>query len=218
MSDQTAARIGGWAGVVGGSLGGLAAVLLLTVPPAVSPDRFSYPLEGGTYVAVQVIFCLHHFVIAVALLGFWRAGLAGRGRFATTAACLSVGTMLLLAAQELVSIAGVDAPLISPLTDAISAGYGVITIVLGIGLVLLGIAAARARILVGIGRWAMFITGAYVFFPLLPAIFAPFAVGRVALGVWLLLFAWTGLVMLRWAGSSASPVEATRDVTAGTPS
>ncbi len=216
MPDHAVARIGGWAAIIGGILGALAAVLLLTIPPMVSVDRYSYPLDGGGYVAVQISFFLHHIVVAVALGGFWKAGLAGRGRFAGTAGWIAVAAMMLLAVQELVSIAGVDAPLVSPVTDAISAGYGVITIVLGIGLLLLGIAAARARVLVGSGRWAMLITGIYVFIPLLPAIFAPFALGRIALGAWLLLFAWIGIVMLRWAGSSPAAVDAPRGAAART--
>ena len=203
MNTNRIARIGGWTAVAAGILGAAAGITLLAVAPQVSPDVFSYPFTSGGFAAIQSAFFIHHLAMAFALAAFWRAGLAGAGRFATVAAWASVGVMLLLAVQELVAILAADAPHPSPTTDIIEGAYGMISLALGLTLVLYGIAAARARVLTGAGRWALTIVGAYLFVPLTPAIFAGFVAGRIAITVWLLLFAWWGLVMIRWADAAA---------------
>jgi hypothetical protein len=39
--------------------------------------------------------------------------------------------------------------------------------------------------------------GLYLFVPVFPAVFAPMALGRIAIGTWMLLYAGIGLAMLR---------------------
>jgi hypothetical protein len=39
--------------------------------------------------------------------------------------------------------------------------------------------------------------GVYVFVPLLPAIFGPMVLGRIAIGVWMLLFGALGVALTR---------------------
>ncbi|MET0784261.1 MAG: hypothetical protein ABWY53_08010 [Leifsonia flava] len=201
MDVRTVARAGGWAGIIGGVVGVGAAVFLIVVPPAVPDDVFNYPLDPDVFIAVQVAFFVHHLVIAFALWAFWRAGLAGTTRFATVSAISAVAVMAGLGVWEVLVLSATGLPYPAAETAWIDTGYGLLSLGCGVTLVMLGIAAARARVLVGAARWIVLISGIYVFVPMVPALFAGLVLGRVALGVWLLLFAWMGISMLRWAGA-----------------
>lgn len=204
MNEHRMARVGGWTAVIAGLVGAAAAVALLVVPPQVGADVFSYPLDAAGHAVVQSAFFVHHLAMAFALFAFDRAHLAGPGRFARVSAVLSIVLMIALAVQELVAIAVASAPYPSPETSAVEAVYGLLSLLLGVALVLFGIAAVRARVLAGAGRWSLLAVGVYLFVPLTPAIMAGFVAGRIAIGVWLLLFAWWGLAMVRWADAPAA--------------
>lgn len=204
MGVRRWAKTGGWALVVAGVLGAAAAAFLMVVPPAVTEDRFSFPLTASGYVVIQVSFFLHHLLVVWGLWAFWRAGLAGRGVLAAIGGIAASATMAALSVQELITAGAAEATYPSPQTDAIEGVYGVITLAAGAALVVLGIASLRARVLPGAGRFVMLILGVFVFVPLTPGIFGPFLVARLVIGVWLLLFAWLGVVMIRWAAAGAS--------------
>jgi len=70
----------------------------------------------------------------------------------------------------------------------------------GVGAVLVA-----AAVLPGWGRWVPLVLGAYVFVPLFPAVFGPMVLGRIAIGVWLLLFAALGVALVRAAQEEARP-------------
>jgi hypothetical protein len=56
---------------------------------------------------------------------------------------------------------------------------------------------ARRPVLPGWGRWLAPALGAYVFVPMFLAVFGPMVLGRVAVGVWLLMFAALGVALMR---------------------
>lgn len=201
MSARTLAISGGWAAVVAGLLGAGAAAFLLFVPAVVGVDRFSFPLTATGFAVIQVVFFVHHLLMVWALWAFWRAGLAGRGVLAAIGGITSVVTMLALSVQELIAIAAADSARPSPLTDVIESAYGILTLATGAALIVFGIAAVRARVLGGVGRWLVLVIGVWVIVPLTPAIFAGYELGRIAIGLWLLLFTWLGAEMIRWARS-----------------
>ncbi|QEO13822.1 hypothetical protein FLP10_04840 [Agromyces intestinalis] len=204
MSRRTIARAGGWAAIVGGIVGAASGIALLVVPPAAPPDVFNFPLAPEVFAINQWVFLAHHLVIAFAIWAFWRAGLAGRGRLAATGATLAVGAMTVLAVWEIVAISGTGLPYPGDETAWIDAGYGLCSVVNAIGMILLGVAAARARVLTGPARWSVLAIGVYVFVPNLPLLFAGIVIGRITLSVWMLLFVWLGWGMLRWARAAAS--------------
>ncbi|TFD34165.1 hypothetical protein [Cryobacterium cryoconiti] len=206
MRARRVAISGGWAAVVAGMLGAGAAAFLLVVPPVVEADRYSFPLTAAGFAIIQIAFFLHHLLVVWALWAFWRAGLAGRGVLATIGGIASVLAMLALSVQELLVINAADSAYPSPLTDVIEAAFGTITLATGAALIVLGIAAVRARVLSGSGRWLMLGIGVWVIVPLTPAIFAGFELGRIAIGLWLLLFTWLGAEMIRYARTSNAAV------------
>ena len=56
---------------------------------------------------------------------------------------------------------------------------------------------AKSSGLTGWRRWLPLILGSYVFVPLLPAVFAPYVWGRIAISVWMLQFAGLGWMLIR---------------------
>jgi hypothetical protein len=209
MKDRTWATTGGWALVVAGIVGAGAAVALILIPPAVAPDRFSFPFTETGFVIIQSAFFVHHLLVVWGLLAFWRCGYAGRGALAMTGGLAATASLGALAVQELVSISAAGAAYPSATTNMIEAVYGMISLASGVGLLLLGVATARARVLPGIDRFIPLLLGIFVFVPLTPAIFGPFVLARLAIGTWLLLFAWLGVAMVRHAKSALPAADST---------
>jgi uncharacterized protein YhhL (DUF1145 family) len=201
MESFRIARAGGWAALAAGVFGTVAAVVLIFLPPAVPEDVFSYPLTAEGHLVAQVVFGVHHFVAAFALWAFWRAGLAGPGRFAAVSGIASAAIFALFGVWEVVVGAFGNEPVPSPTVDAIDSVYGVLSLLNAVALVVFGIAAARARVLGTVSRWIVFIFGAFLIVPGLPLLFVSFVAGRVVIAVWLLLLAWLGIAMLRWAAA-----------------
>ena len=70
--------------------------------------------------------------------------------------------------------------------------FGVASILIGVGLVLAGVAAARADEWTGWRRFVALICGVAVFAIVIPGILGPFLVARLASTVWMVMFAALG--------------------------
>lgn len=195
--ESTTTRTGGWMLMVAGLTGAASAVFLAFVPPVVGQDMFSYPLAPAAFTGVQVFFFVHHLALVVGLLAVWRAGYAGRGPLATAGVVGAAGTMGLLAVQELVVISATRSIVASREVAAIGGVYGILSILNGLALIVLGIAVIRAGVWSGWRRHITLALGVYVIVPLTPAIFGPFVVARLVIGLWVLLFAALGWALLR---------------------
>lgn len=190
-------RSGSLALIAAGLFGPVSAIFLSVVPPAVAEERFSYPLDAGGFTAIQILFFVHHLALAWGLWAVWRSGAAGGGRLATIGGVGSVVSMVLLAGQELVAISAAHASYPSTTADTVGGVYGVISIVNGLALIVFGVAVLRARRWTGWARWLPLVLGVFVIFPLTPAIFGPFVLARLTIGVWVLLFAALGWALSR---------------------
>lgn len=180
--------------VVTSLLGVACAVAVIAWPPQVAETQYSYPFDATTYAGAQIIFALQHAGVFAGLYGLFL--LAG-SRLARTGLILaSVGT-LVLTGCELFAITAARDLAGSPQADLVDNSYGVPTILMGIGLIVAGVGLARERVLTGWGRWITLAVGVYLIFPLLPAVFGPLVLGRIAIGVWLLLFAALGFALMR---------------------
>jgi hypothetical protein len=107
----------------------------------------------------------------------------------------AIAGMSLLALVELVAISAARSSLSGPPSAMLNVLYGVTSILTGLGLVLAGVAVRRARRWTGWRSWLVLALGVYVFVPLTPALAGPFAVARIAITVWMLLFAVLGGVL-----------------------
>jgi hypothetical protein len=189
----------GWLCLVAGLLGLASAILLMAVEPSVGRDRFSYPFTSGAFAVIQVWFSVQHIGLLAGLYGLWRSGAVGTsplGRWGAWGAVLGMG---LLTVTELVAISGSDSVRPSARTDVIGSLYGIATILLGAALIVAGIAAIRAGQWRGWRRLIPLILGVYVFVPFIPALFASYVLARLAVGGWMLGFAFLGWVLLSTA-------------------
>jgi hypothetical protein len=195
-SDERFVRRAGAVCLAAGVLGAASGVFLAVAPAEVGADVYSYPLAAEPFAAIQVFFFLQHLGLALGLLGVWRARALDGGRLGRSGLAAALGGMALLAIVELVAISAAESPYPSPRTDVLDGLYGVSTTLIGIGLVCAGAAALR-------GRWRgwrgllLLGTGVYVFVPMMPALFGPFVLARLAIAGWMLLFAAIGWLLLR---------------------
>ena len=193
----------GWVCLVAGILGLASAIFLMAVEPSVGPDRFSYPFTSGAFVVIQAWFSVQHLGLLAGLYGLWRSGAVGTerlGRFGAWGAIVGMG---LLAVTELVAIGGSDSVTPSARTDMIGSMYGVSTILIGVTLIMAGIAVIRTGQWQGWRRVLPLILGVYVFVPLTPALFASYVLARLTVGGWMLGFAFLGWALVKTAQETA---------------
>lgn len=184
-----------------GLVGAAQAIVMLAWAPQVSDDRYSYPFTGFGFVVAQTSFFLQHLplVVGVAALLWLPATRASRtARIATGAA--AVGLML-LAVNELITIAAYDAATDSSLATLVNNLYGPPVILIGAGLVVSGVTLLRQDSAAGVGARlipaVVLVLGIYVFVPLTPAIMGTFTAGRLGIGGWMLLFGVLGFGLTR---------------------
>jgi hypothetical protein len=141
----------------------------------------------------QTWFAIQHLGLALGIWALWKL-IERRNRIGYYSA---MGGMLALSLTELVAIIPATQPMDAPMVVALGAIYGVVTIVIGAGLVALGVTALRSGALAGWRRWVPLSLGVWVFFPMLPGIAISFLAARVTITAWMLLFAALGWVLRR---------------------
>jgi hypothetical protein len=150
-----------------------------------------------------VWFAVQHLGLLAGQVALRSSGVAGPGRGARWGHGIGIAGMALLTLTELVATTAAEDPYPSPLTDMVDGLYGVASIAIGAGLVMVGVAVRRSRAWDGWRRWVPLVVGAWVFVPMIPAIMAGFLPARLAITMWMLLYAALG-----WALATGS---ATRD-------
>lgn len=183
--------------LVAAILGALAGIFLAAVPAQVSENRWSYPLDSGAYSAIQVFFALQHLGLLAGLVALAPAGAVPATRTASGGWVTALVGMVLLTLTEAWGASAGDAPAVGAVANRLGAAYGVATLVLGIGLMVVGIASYRAHCWPGWRRYLPLALGVWVFLPMLPALFGPNAAARLAITGWMLLFAALGWALLR---------------------
>lgn len=184
-TDTRSRTLARW-GVAGGLIGATQATVLSFWPAQVPPDMFSYPQTPSGAAVAQVTFALQHLLLLAGLVALL---LVAGGRLLRAGLWAAIAAMVVFAVQELVAISAVGEPADSPLAGTIESLYGIPTIALGLALVVAGVGALRGGVLPG-PRWLLLATGLFVFVVLIPALMGPFELARIAIGVWMLLFAW----------------------------
>jgi hypothetical protein len=178
--------------LVGAVIGVISGLVTAFIPPAVSSDWYSYPYTPTGFLVAQVVFILNHVLLLVGILGLARSGAAGTGLLGRVGLWISVLGMATLTVCEVGAMTLATSPYPSPRTDFMDMSYGVASILIGLGLVLAGVAVARAGEWTGWHRFVALICGVAVFVIVIPGVFGPFLAGRLALVVWMLMFAALG--------------------------
>ena len=180
---------------VAGILGAASGIFLAVYPGQVAEDMFSYPLTAGGFTVIQVWFFVHHFGLLAGIAALARAEIMAPGRSARWGTSLAAPGMALLAVTELIAITARNSTYPGDGTALLDVLYGVSTIAVGAGLILAGIAVRRR------GRWTgwrslvVLATGIWVFVPMTPALLGPFVLARLAITLWMLLFAALGYAL-----------------------
>lgn len=125
---------------------------------------------------------------------------AARGALSVTGAASSASGLLLLTGGENWALRLTNTANSGPGASGLDTAYGLGTIMTGVGLVLAGLAVARARRWHGWARWTPLPLGIPVFVVVLPGIFGTFLEGRLAIMLWLIVWAALGAALIREAG------------------
>jgi hypothetical protein len=195
----------GWVCLAAGLLGLASAIILIVIQPSVGIDHFSYPLAPGGFAVAQVWFFVHHFGLLAGVYALWRSGVVGTGRLARVGSWGAIVSIALLAACELVAISAADALRPSGRTDTMDSLYGISSILVGITLIVAGVSVIRTGRWQGLRRFLPLALGVYIFVPLTPALFASFLLARLAIGGWMLGFAFLGWALIRTAADAGRP-------------
>ncbi len=186
------------AGVVclaAGILGAGSGIVLAVWPGKVAENMFSYPLTAGGFTVVQIWFFVQHIGLLPGIAALGRAEAMAEGRSARWGAGLAASGMALLAVTELIAITARNSTYPGGGTGLLDALYGVSSLAVGVGLILAGIAVRRRRRWTGWRGLVVLVTGTFVFVPMTPALMGPFVLARLAITVWMLLFAALGYAL-----------------------
>lgn len=197
----------GCLGAVASVLGALSAgvILLVATDPMTGDDRYSYPFDPGWFSVAQVFFTIQHLAMLPLFAGLLLLERQRRSRALRIGTWVAVAGQLTLTAAELFALTARDVATTSSTADAVNTSYSVPTLLLGVGLTVAGVGALRTDLLPGAARWLTLALGLYVFVVLLPAIFGPMAAGRIAIGVWMLMFAALGLALVSRGRGASRP-------------
>jgi hypothetical protein len=183
--------------LVGGLIGAVGGLATAFVPAAVGADRFSYPYRPGWFLVAQAAFLVNHVLLLACVVGVLRSGAAGPGRLTRWGGALSVTGLAALALCEALAMPLWRASESSPAAGLLGAGYGLSSLLIGTGLVLLGTAVVRTGAWAGWRRWIVLACGAGMFLVAVPAITGPFLAGRLGLVAWVALFVVLGATLAR---------------------
>lgn len=190
----------------GGLIGFVQAIAVLAIPASTTEDRYSFPFTETGHVIAQLSFFLQHLPLVAGLALLLSRPLVRSSRTAKAGVAAGLGGMVLLAVMELVAISAAGEATDSSRAELVNALYGVPTILIGVGLLVAGIALLGSKAAsVDTAPWVplvLTILGAWVFVALLPGLMVSHVLGRLAIGGWMLLFAalgW-GLAHRRTAG------------------
>ena len=192
LSTTAANRRAGAVCLVAGVLGAGSGLYLAVAEPRVPDSQFSYPLTAAGFVAIQLWFCVQHLGLLAGQVALRSSGVAGPGRAVAWGHGLGIAGMALLTLTELLAIAAADDPYPSSLTNVLDALYGVASLAIGVGLVIVGAAVRRVGAWTGWRAWLPLALGVWVFVPMTPAIMAGFLPARLAISAWMLLYAALG--------------------------
>ena len=203
-STASRLRVYGLVGAVASLVGAASAVAIIAWDPTVDENRFSYPFDAASYVIAQSFFVLQHLAMLPLFLGLLILERQHRSRALRVGTWVSLAGLVLLTVMEGVAISARDAAIDDSTGTLVGTLYSLPMLLLGVGPLVAGIGALRVGLFDGPARWLLLALGVYVFVVMFPAVFGPMVAGRVAIGVWLLGYAWLGLELTRRAQLTTS--------------
>jgi hypothetical protein len=204
MSSVWLVRLG-FVGVITAILGVASGGLMLAWPPQVPEEMLSYPFTPDGFRTIQLWFAVHHLGLIAVLVGFAGAAGLGRSRLARAGAILAVIGMVGLTGMEVYARGFAEWQTKAANEGTMGAGYGITTSLVGLGMVVAGIAVLRTRQWTGPWRQVPLAIGVMHFVVVTPAIFSNiYVLARIAIVTWIALFGALGWALVREARARAS--------------
>lgn len=178
-----------------GILGAVSGVFLAVYPGQVSGDMYSYPLTPDGFTVIQIWFSVQHIGLLAGIAALASAEVMAQGRAARWGTGVAVAGMAMLAVAELIAITARHSTYPGEGTGLLDGLYGVSSVAVGVGLVMAGSAVRRLGHWTGWRGLVVMVAGIFVFVPMTPALMGPFVLARLAITVWMLLFAALGYAL-----------------------
>ena len=203
-SSLTTVRTAGQWSLVAGVIGAIQAAAILAWPHQVPEARFSFPFTATGHVIAQSTFFLQHLPLVVAVVALARLPRVHDSKATRISLAVAAVGLGLLALMELVAMAGATTATKSHLGSLLGGLYGLPMLLIGGGLTVAGVALLRSGSPRAISC-LLAVLGVWVFVVMTPALASgSFIAGRIAIGVWMLLFGGLGLSMMR-SGQAVRP-------------
>lgn len=183
--------------VLSGVLSVAVGLLTFAYPPAIADTHWGHPFPQGVHVAVAVVLLVAHALTAHGFVGLAR--LPG-GRVVTGSMLAAAVGFGVVAVCEGISATLWGTSMVAAAAANLESGYGVGSMLLAVASVVGGVVIVRRRLLPGIGRWSVLLSGLFMILVVTPALFT----GRgdpayLALTGWSLFFIWIGIALARRA-------------------
>lgn len=175
-------------------------ILNLVYPPSIDSNVWGYPFHPGTHVVISIVLVFAHLLKGYGFIGLSR--LDGATQVIRWSIMVAILGFVVLSVCEGISATMYGVPIDSPAAINLNNGYGAGSMLMAIPSMIAGIVIIRKRLLVGSGRWSVFLSGAFMVFVVTPALF----MGRawpayLALTGWSLFYIWIGVALGRTARS-----------------
>ena len=178
--------------LLAGVLGAASSVYLAVGSRAVPEDMWSYPQTPEAFTGTRVWLAVQHLGLLAGLFALWWSGAAGSTRLGRIGHAGAVAGVMGWIITEVAAITARHDTDDTTLAGLLAVSYGLFSLLIGVGLILEGIAVLRARVWDGWRRWLPLALGIWVFVPLMPAMGLPVESAEAAMAGWMLLFAALG--------------------------
>lgn len=182
---------------IGGALVGVGGGLALAViDPVVGLDRFSYPTGPVEFILFQLAFALNHVLMLLGVLAVGWSGGFGVRRPGAVGLWISVVSLGALTLVELIGATQAYEASPSSLSPIFDVAYPVLTLLILVGLLMLGVSVLRERRWTSWRRWAPLSTGLTLGLLALPGLALGFFWARIGLTLWVASFIVLGLALM----------------------
>ena len=168
MPTSSFVRNAGILCIAGALIATVGATATATINTSVPAADLSYPYTPAVFRVTEVIWTVAHMLMFVGTLGLARSGLADTSRLAWTGLRIALVGMALIVPFELGFAFFATAADESTPSTVLGTGIGLSTMVAALGFTLAGIAALRAGLWRGWGRFTPLLCGLFIFFVFLP--------------------------------------------------
>lgn len=158
-------------GVIGGAIMTVGAAVTYFVTSDVSSDLINAPYSRSTFVMTESLWGICHGLAAAAFYGFLRSGLAGPGALARWGNRLALVGLAAMLPLEFAYALATGKTEDDTYVVVVGSVFGLAAVLVGIGMVLNGIATARSGGWTGWRRYLPLACGLYTFLVLIPLTF-----------------------------------------------